>query len=66
MHGLEANDHFCYYSPELPHFKDKNMQKRNVIIIGAAGRNFHNFNIFYRDNPNYIDDVLEGFIRKIK
>jgi predicted GTPase len=27
--------------------------KRNVIIIGAAGRDFHNFNIYYRDNPNY-------------
>jgi len=27
--------------------------KRNVIIIGAAGRDFHNFNTFYRNNPNY-------------
>jgi len=26
---------------------------RNVIIIGAAGRDFHNFNTFYRGNPNY-------------
>jgi predicted GTPase len=26
---------------------------RNVIIIGAAGRDFHNFNTFYRDNPLY-------------
>jgi predicted GTPase len=24
--------------------------KRNVIIIGAAGRDFHNFNTYYRDN----------------
>ena len=29
------------------------MQKRKVIIIGAAGRDFHNFNTFYRDNPDY-------------
>ena len=29
------------------------MQKRKVIIIGAAGRDFHNFNTFYRDNPAY-------------
>ena len=29
------------------------MAKRNVIIIGAAGRDFHNFNIYYRDNPAY-------------
>ncbi|MBN2213554.1 MAG: hypothetical protein JW723_04865 [Bacteroidales bacterium] len=27
--------------------------KRNAIIIGAAGRDFHNFNVFFRDNPNY-------------
>lgn len=27
--------------------------KRNVIIIGAAGRDFHNFNMFYRNNENY-------------
>lgn len=26
------------------------MSKRNVIIIGAAGRDFHNFNTYYRDN----------------
>ena len=29
------------------------MEKRKVIIIGAAGRDFHNFNTFYRDNPAY-------------
>ena len=29
------------------------MKPRKVIIIGAAGRDFHNFNTFYRDNPNY-------------
>ena len=29
------------------------MQKRRVIIIGAAGRDFHNFNTFFRDNPAY-------------
>jgi predicted GTPase len=28
-------------------------EKRNVIIIGAAGRDFHNFNVFFRNNPNY-------------
>jgi predicted GTPase len=25
----------------------------NVIIMGAAGRDFHNFNIYFRDNPRY-------------
>jgi predicted GTPase len=29
------------------------MKQRNIIIIGAAGRDFHNFNVFYRDNPAY-------------
>jgi len=26
---------------------------KKIIIIGAAGRDFHNFNTYYRDNPNY-------------
>ncbi len=29
------------------------MSKQNVIIIGAAGRDFHNFNVYYRDNEAY-------------
>ena len=29
------------------------MAKKNVIIIGAAGRDFHNFNTFFRDNEDY-------------
>ncbi len=27
--------------------------RRNVIIIGAAGRDFHNFNTFFRGNSDY-------------
>lgn len=27
--------------------------KRRVIILGAAGRDFHNFNVFYRENPGF-------------
>ncbi|MCL2852423.1 MAG: cyclic 2,3-diphosphoglycerate synthase [Defluviitaleaceae bacterium] len=27
------------------------MKLKKVIIIGAAGRDFHNFNTFYRENP---------------
>jgi predicted GTPase len=26
------------------------MKKKNVLIIGAAGRDFHNFNVYYRNN----------------
>jgi len=29
------------------------MAKRKVIIMGAAGRDFHNFNTVFRDNSNY-------------
>ncbi len=29
------------------------MEKQRVIIIGAAGRDFHNFNTYYRGNSNY-------------
>lgn len=28
-------------------------KKRKVIILGAAGRDFHNFNMFFRDNKKY-------------
>eukprot|EP01084_Bolivina_argentea_P041190 76010_1 len=28
-------------------------QKRNVLIMGAAGRDFHNFNMKYRDNDDF-------------
>ena len=29
------------------------MTPRRVVILGAAGRDFHNFNTVYRDNPDY-------------
>lgn len=29
------------------------MDRKNIIIIGAAGRDFHNFNTYYRDNEEY-------------
>lgn len=29
------------------------MAKTRVIIMGAAGRDFHNFNVFFRGNPEY-------------
>jgi len=27
--------------------------RRRVIIMGAGGRDFHNFNVYFKDNPNY-------------
>jgi predicted GTPase len=32
------------------------MRKKKVLIMGAAGRDFHNFNTVFRDNPQY--DVI--------
>ncbi|MBU1098710.1 MAG: GTPase [Ignavibacteriae bacterium HGW-Ignavibacteriae-2] len=29
------------------------MSRKNVLIMGAAGRDFHNFNVFFRDNEEY-------------
>ncbi len=29
------------------------MSNKRVLIIGAGGRDFHNFNMYYRDNPEY-------------
>jgi predicted GTPase len=31
--------------------EEKNMKK--AIIMGAAGRDFHNFNVYLRDNDSY-------------
>src|SRR5436190_13991714 len=29
------------------------MARTRVLIVGAAGRDFHNFNLVYRDRPDY-------------
>jgi len=29
------------------------MTQKRVLIIGAAGRDFHNFNTYFRNNPDY-------------
>ncbi|TFG32052.1 GTPase [Candidatus Thorarchaeota archaeon] len=29
------------------------MSKKKIIIMGAAGRDFHNFNVFFRNNEDY-------------
>ncbi len=29
------------------------VEVKNVLILGAAGRDFHNFNVHYRNNPGY-------------
>src|SRR5690606_18407223 len=32
---------------------EKPTMVRRVLILGAAGRDFHNFNTYFRDNKNY-------------
>lgn len=29
------------------------MARKNVLIMGAAGRDFHNFNVYYKNNKDY-------------
>ena len=29
------------------------MAHHKILIMGAAGRDFHNFNVYFRDNPDY-------------
>lgn len=29
------------------------MKRERVLILGAAGRDFHNFNVMFRDNPDF-------------
>ncbi len=29
------------------------MSRKNILIMGAAGRDFHNFNVYFRDNNEY-------------
>jgi predicted GTPase len=49
----------CYYFGLFRNTKNGSwrktivMARRNVIIIGSAGRDFHNFNIFFRNNKRY-------------
>jgi len=32
---------------------NQSMNPQHIIIMGAAGRDFHNFNVYFRDNPDY-------------
>ncbi len=34
---------------------------RKVIVMGAAGRDFHNFNVYFRDNPLYRVEAFTAF-----
>ena len=36
-------------------------EKRNVLILGAAGRDFHNFNTYFRDGPWADKYVVKAF-----
>lgn len=38
------------YSWEM---EERDMSAVRVLIMGAAGRDFHNFNVYFRNNPHY-------------
>jgi predicted GTPase len=40
------------------------VKKRKVIILGAQGRDYHNFNVFFRDNSSY--DVVAFTVAQIQ
>ena len=46
---------FAVYFPQVLILlrKGRQMSKIRTLILGAAGRDFHNFNVLYRDNPDY-------------
>ena len=48
-HFLQIND---LYGELIINNPGGIMPKKNIIIIGAAGRDFHNFNTFYRENES--------------
>jgi predicted GTPase len=37
----------------LPQWMHKRPRAKRIVILGAAGRDFHNFNVCFRDNPDY-------------
>ena len=40
-------------APQIHQSEVNLMRRTKVIIMGAAGRDFHNFNVVFRDNPEY-------------
>lgn len=51
--GRERQVNECYirYKPSFSNDQGVDgMREKNIIIIGAAGRDFHNFNTYYRNN----------------
>eukprot|EP01083_Nonionella_stella_P165062 548172_1 len=48
-HKCSFPTHTPLIQTSLRHFT----QKKNVLIMGAAGRDFHNFNMKFRDNDEY-------------
>ena len=38
-------------SDPSPQWSDRNAARRRVVIVGAAGRDFHDFNVAFRNNP---------------
>ncbi len=52
MHNISLKNYICVTTKRC-FTKNYFKMARKVIIIGAAGRDFHNFNTFFRDNEAY-------------
>ena len=50
MNGLYVSSKRDYIPRGLP---APMAEPKKVVILGAAGRDFHNFNTYFRDNPEY-------------
>jgi predicted GTPase len=44
---------FTVKTPPCPITDVSDLARKRVIIMGAAGRDFHNFNVYFRDNDEY-------------
>jgi predicted GTPase len=42
-----------FHRPNHRTFNQEEKMERRVVIMGAAGRDFHNFNVCFRDNESY-------------
>ncbi len=43
----------CKLSVKIKIFREFIMNRKRILIMGAAGRDFHNFNVYFRDNEEF-------------
>jgi predicted GTPase len=48
---LPRSEHIASDDPAKRASEEETRRRRRTVILGAAGRDFHNFNVVYRDDP---------------